>query len=58
MPAEEILGEKIECDGRKITGPAVYMRSGARRGQRVVVKGDPARCIVMIPWLRVTRKET
>jgi hypothetical protein len=54
----EIRGKRIDCDGRKVIGPSIFMRTSGHRGQRVTVKGDPARCYIERVWGEDAKTDT
>ncbi|MFQ6013523.1 MAG: hypothetical protein ACE5LS_07760 [Thermoplasmata archaeon] len=48
-PGNNVMGEKLVAVGRKIGRVFVLAERGARRVQRVLVWGEPARCYVDRP---------
>ena len=50
---DEIHGEKVLCEFRKMIGPFVVAGTGRHRAQRATLWGLPARCLVLKPWKAV-----
>ena len=53
---EQVVGEKILCVFRKISGPYTTAGTGAHRSQRAMIWGLPAVCIVKKEWRMKTSK--
>ena len=43
---DELIGDKIVCEARKVIGPDVINKSGRHKSQRVTLK-DNVRCIII-----------
>jgi len=45
---DELIGERIACEARKIKAPQVISKSGRHKAQRTVLH-DNAYCVIEVP---------